>query len=47
MIRVFGTTDKTLERWSAVLMTNEGFVLAHESYDHEVTPQPAPETETE
>lgn len=26
------------ERWSAVLMTNEGFVLESKSYDHEVIP---------
>ena len=33
----------TTERWSAILMTNEGFVIASQSYDHEVTPAPEPE----
>lgn len=31
------------ERWSAVLMTNEGFVIASQSYDHELQPEPEPE----
>ena len=35
--------SETVERWSAVLMTNEGFVLASESYDHDVQPQPEQE----
>lgn len=35
----------TVERWSAILMTNEGFVLASQSYDHEVQPAPEPESE--
>ena len=39
--------SETVERWSAVLMTNEGFVLAHECYDHDVQPQPEPEPEQE
>ena len=32
--------SETIERWSAVLMTNEGFVIASQSYDHDVTPEP-------
>lgn len=28
---------------SAVMMTNDGFVLASQSYEHEVQPQPEPE----
>jgi len=32
----------TVERWSAVLMTNEGFVIASQSYDHVIAP-PEPE----
>lgn len=38
--------SETIERWSAVLMTNAGFVIASESYDHEV-PEPEPESEGE
>ena len=37
--------SETIERWSAVLMTNEGFVIASQSYDHEVAPQPEQPTE--
>lgn len=33
----------TVERWCAILMTNEGFVLASQSYDHEVQPEPEQE----
>lgn len=32
---------------SAVMMTNDGFVLASQSYEHEIVPAPEPETETE
>lgn len=38
---------ENVERWSAILMTNEGFVIASQSYDHEVTPAPEPEPEAE
>lgn len=31
--------------YSAVLMTNEGFVLEHRAYLHDVTPAPEPEPE--
>ena len=37
--------SETVERWSAVLMTNEGFVIASQSYDHDVQPTPEPEQE--
>ena len=37
--------SETVERWSAALMTNEGFVIASQSYDHDVQPQPEPEQE--
>ena len=30
--------SETIERWSAIIMTNEGFVIASQSYEHEVTP---------
>ena len=30
---------------SAVMMTNDGFVLASQSYEHEVQPTPEPEQE--
>lgn len=33
--------------WSAVMMTNDGFVLASQSYAHDVQPEPEPETEGE
>lgn len=34
--------------WSAVLMTNAGFVIASEHYEHDVQPEPEPEvTEAE
>lgn len=33
--------------WSAVLITNTGFVIASEHYEHEVQPEPEPETEGE
>ena len=36
--------SETVERWSAIIMTNEGFVIASQSYEHEVTP---PESELE
>lgn len=32
--------------WSAVLMTNEGFVLEHRAYLHDVAPAPEPEPES-
>lgn len=32
--------SETIERWSAVLMTNDGTVIASDHYDHEVQPQP-------
>lgn len=32
---------------SAVMMTNDGFVLASQSYEHEVQPEPEPEPEGE
>ena len=28
---------------SAVMMTNDGFVLASQAYEHEVQPEPEPE----
>ena len=31
--------SETIERWSAVLMTNEGKVLAWQCYDHELQPE--------
>lgn len=38
--------NESYERWSAVLMTNEGFVIASQSYDHDVQPvQPEGEGE--
>ena len=33
--------------YSAIMMTNEGFVIASQSYTHEVQPQPEPENEGE
>ena len=32
---------------SAVMMTNDGFVLASQAYEHEVQPEPEPEPEQE
>ena len=38
--------DKTFA-YSAVLMTNEGFVIASQCYEHDYQPQPEPEPEGE
>lgn len=38
--------SEQFERWSAILMTNEGFVIASQSYEHDVQPEPE-ETEGE
>lgn len=32
---------------SAIMMTNDGFVLASQSYEHEIAPTPEPEPEPE
>lgn len=33
-------------RYSAIMATNDGFVLASQSYEHDVQPQPEPEPST-
>ena len=30
----------TTERWSAILMTNDGFVIESKGYDHDIQPEP-------
>ena len=32
---------------AATMMTNDGYVLAHQSYEHDAQPEPEPETEAE
>lgn len=31
--------SETVERWCAIIMTNDGTVIASDHYDHEVTPE--------
>ena len=42
-----GARRSEYPKFCAVMMTNDGFVIASQSYEHEVQPEPEPEPESE